>query len=515
DSFDGDSAQYNMPSAFSIKGSFDEAIAQRVLTALIERHETLRTNIVKTDDDVLVQQINPTFDFKLNCHDLSDIDTQQQTQLVQQLLDADSIKPFDLAEDLMMRALFIRLGQNDAVLMLNTHHIAADGWSMGVLTQEFSQLYSDFSNDRACSLEPLTIGYADYVAWQGKTEGHSMDKQRDYWQQQLADLPVVHNLPLISRRPAVLTLEGANYTSALDANLSAKIRAYTEQNDLTVFMFLQGAFSLLVSKFSNQADVVLGTPVANRRHAQLQNLVGFFIDNQVLRVDCQPDMTLANYYTQVRKVNLDALQHNQVGFNALIDLIKPQRSTNNTPLFQIMFTMDNTASAKPADGQTQSSDFTLGSLSADKVMAKYELQLSASLEADVVEFNFEYNQNLFDADLIARLAKGLNAIIMQVLETPNQAINQLCVIDKAERTELVETLNQTKVSFAEQALMHQKIEAQVAKTPLQTAVVYEQTQLTFSQLNQRANQLARHLQTLGLAPGKVAGLVFDRSIDLA
>ena len=332
DSLQGGSPEYNMPSVFEVTGRLNTALLSDVFSSILERHQVLRTVYVEEKGETF-QHVRSMSDisFAIEEQDLSHLTGEALEAQVKALVQSDITTAFNLAKDLMLRVSFVRKTSNTGVLIFNMHHIASDGWSMEVLIKEFFALYHAYSQGQDNPLPALEIQYADYAHWQREyLQGEVLDSQLDYWQQQLAELPAVHSLPLDFARPAVKQHQGAVVTGELAATVAKDLLALAKAHQLTPFMLLHGALSLLLSRHSNSHDIVIGTPVANRPQAELKSLIGFFVNTLVLRADTG-HKSLADYFAHIRKVHLDAQLNQDVPFDQLVERLNAPRSTAHGP----------------------------------------------------------------------------------------------------------------------------------------------------------------------------------------
>ena len=501
------SVQYNMPGALRILGRFDEPIAEQALRRIVERHEVLRTVFISGDDGPL-QQINPSFDFHLTRIDLSEVNgAAERDRAVAEAMEADALRPFRLSGDLMLRASFLRLGAEEGVLLFNMHHIASDGWSLNILVREFGELYEAIAQGREARLDRLAIQYADYAQWQRNwMRGEALEQQLAYWEKQLAELPQVHNLPLDRMRPALQTFQGSVHRLETDAATMEGIRQLARSSQATVFMVLHGVFSLLLARQGNSADVVMGTPVANRPLKELEPLVGFFVNSLVLRADCSGERTFRELMEHVRSVNLDAQAHQDVPFEHVVERLNPRRSLSHEPLFQIMFSMKT-----HQPGETGLQGLKLKSLHADRMLVKSDLMLEAEEEAEKLRLALAYNTDLFTSATIERLGAHLSNLLRAVVANPDENIQALALLGPAEREHLLAGLNPASVDYERDVCIHELFEAWAKKAPDAPALVFEQERLSYRELNQRANRLAHYLRERGVGPDTLVGLCVERS----
>jgi len=509
DQMDGGSSQYNMAGSMRVKGLFNESVAEQAFSRIIERHETLRTVFVNSEEGPM-QVIRDQFSFKLTRIDLTHLSPERQDIELRQATTEDAAKVFDLSEDLMVRVSFIRLSAEEGGLLFNMHHIASDGWSVGVFVKEFAHQYESILNHQPNPYEPLSIQYADYAHWQRKwLAGEVLEEQLSYWEKQLADLPQVHGLPLERVRPKDQTFKGEQVEFTTDLAMMNALKKLALSHNATLFMALHGAFSLLISRHSNSTDIVMGTPVANRLQKELEPLIGFFVNTLVLRADCSGNPSFSDYLNHIKTVNLDAQANQDVPFEHLVERLKPARSTSHSPLFQIMLSMDNNDNTK-----MKLPGLVLSSLEATGVVAKFELTLHAKETEQGLYFNFEYNSDLFDVGTIERLSAHFNILLQSIVDNPNGLIAELPMLSEQEQHYLLHTLNDTQVDYPQDQCIHELFEEQVIKTPDNVALVFEEQQLTYAELNHKANRLAHYLREQGVKADILVGICVERSLEM-
>jgi amino acid adenylation domain-containing protein len=509
DQLNGGSMHYNIPAALLVRGRFDEGIAEQALVRIIQRHESLRTVFLNGEDGPL-QWIQPSFDFQPMRIDLSALARDAQEKAVSEAMNGDALKPFNLSADLMLRASFVRLSGDEGVLLFNVHHIASDGWSMGILVNEFCQLYEAFSRGEPDPLPPLAIQYADYVEWhRGWLESEVLELQFSYWETQLANLPRVHGVPLDRPRSAVQTFNGARYTLEVDPDTIDGLKQVALSSRTTLFMVLHGVFALLLSRYSSSNDIVIGTPVANRLQKELEPLVGFFVNTLVLRVDCSPGRSFQDYLVHIKSVNQDAQANQDVPFEHLVERLNPHRSTSHTPLFQIMFSMDTNEAT-----ETHLTGLTLTPLRGDRMAVKFDITLDAMEDAGGLRLSFAYNRDLFDASTLARMGEHLKSLLRGVVANPEEKIHALPMLTETEQHYLLYELNETAADFQRDTCLHELFEAQVERSPDSVAVVFEDTLLSYRQLNAQANRLAHYLRGREVGPDTLVGICVERSLAM-
>ncbi|TQV81105.1 non-ribosomal peptide synthetase [Aliikangiella coralliicola] len=508
----GGSAEYNMPFALQVEGDFDPAVAERAITRIIARHESLRT-VFKTEDDEIRQVIQSNFQFKLVHHDLTQLDETAQTCKVESLVLDDSLKPFDLSRDLMVRVTYLLLSDSNefgqGILLINMHHIASDGWSTGILLKEFITQYQSIIEGKSDPLPSLEIQYADYALWQRQwLSDEVLDAQLKYWKKQLCGVPAVHSLPLKNRRPEMKLHQGALVTSQLSADVSERLQQIAKLHQLTPFMLFQAALALVLSRHSNSQDIVMGTPVANRLQAELEPLIGFFVNMLVLRVDTKYE-SLTDYLAHIRTINLDAQSHQDIPFEQLVEHCNVPRSTQHSPLFQILFTMDTNEHSelaipgvrfKPLDGK--------------EIVAKFDLEISAQESEEGIDFFWVYDTSLFTQAQIEILSKHLNRLLIGIAERPESNLCDLSMLSVREIHHLTHVMNDVQANYPKDKCIHELFEEYAELLPDKIAVIFEEKQLTYRELNEQANQLAHYLREQGVERESLVGIYAERSLEL-
>ncbi len=512
DQLQGGSVEYNMPAALNIDGDFDVDAAEQAITRIIQRHESLRT-IFKSQGEQTLQVIQTAFDFILTRHNLTHLDEKSQLKEVNALVTVDRLKTFNLSQDLMVRVSYIQLGteENSAkdMLLFNMHHIASDGWSMGVLLKEFVTQYQAIMQGEADPLPPLSIQYSDYAHWQTEyLVGEVLDTQLNYWTKQLEDAPAVHSLSLDYPRPEVQTHQGAVVESQLNANLAQRLKQVANEHQLTPFMLLHGALALVLSRHSNSQDIVIGTPVANRMQAELEPLIGFFINTLVLRADTHHE-NLTDYFAHIRKVNLDAQAYQDIPFEQLVEHCNVSRSTQHAPLFQIMFSMNTNEQS-----QLTIPGVSFTPIEYSEVVAKFDLEISAQVTESGIYFSWVYDTSIFSQANIDKLSERLNHLLVGMIEVPTGKLSDLSMLSAQEIHYLTHELNDTQVDYPQDKLIHELFEAQAKSNPNNIAVVFEDKQMTYQELNEASNRLAYYLREQGVKTETLVGICVERSLEM-
>ncbi|KVG45651.1 non-ribosomal peptide synthetase [Burkholderia sp. MSMB0265] len=504
------SGQYNMPVALHLDGDLNVGALERTLDTLLERHEVLRTVYGTDDDGDCVQIVRRASAVELAHIDLSDEAEDARVARAEQLAREEAAAPFDLSTDRMLRATLLRLAPRTHVLLVTLHHIASDGWSMGVLTREIGELYNAYVQGLPNPLEPLRIQYKDYASWQ-RRDARSPTRERDlaYWTAALHDLPTVHNLPLDRPRPALADHRSGQIVRHLDASRHRDLLQFASSRQATLFMVLQAAFAAFLSRLSGTADVVVGSPVANRPRPELAPIVGFFVNTLVLRSRVDPDLSFHALLLQSRQRLLDAYEHQQLPFEQLVDAINPARSLAHAPLFQVMLSLNNNDSPP-----LHLAGLHARSLGNPVIPAKFDLSLQIdSLPDGRLRLVWEYACALFEHDTVSRFAERFDSLVADALRRPDTPVAQLDLLPDDERR-LLQRWNRTAAPYPELACIHRLFEEQADRFPQRIALHCNGVALTYRELNARANRLAHLLRPLGLAPDSLVGVCLERSTEL-
>lgn len=510
DQIDGGSAQYNLFQALAFQGHFDEAIAQRVLEALVARHAPLRTRFAEAGGEVSALALT-SVPFRMLTQDIRQMDPATQQAWLADAMAQQAQEAFDLDAGLMLRAVCVRTAPDAGVLLMTVHHIAADGWSLRILTEEFSQLYGALAAGRPQPLAPLAIEYADYAAWQrAQLRSPALLRQAAYWENKLQGLPQVHALPLDRARGAVQDFTGATVSVPLGAAAWDAVKACAQERGVTPFMVLHAALSVLLSRYSSERDIVIATPVANRRRKELEALVGYFANTLVLRTDVDADLGFADYLARVRDVHLEAQDNQDVPFELLVERLNPVRSQAHTALFQIMLAM-NTAPAAALEVP----GLAMQALQVDGAPAKFDLTLTAVEAAGGLELRFEYQTALFERETVARMAGHFVNLLADALANPQRRLSQLRLSGADEMQMLLAALRpQDEAAPAPDALIHARFEQCAAQFPDKVALEYGNEQLSYGALNGAANRLAAWLRAQGVTAGQPVAVCVERSTRL-
>ncbi|MEH1938078.1 MAG: amino acid adenylation domain-containing protein [Nostoc sp.] len=506
DQFEPNSPSYNIPVTLRLLGTLNVAALEQSLQEIIHRHEALRTNFVTVDGQP-TQIIQTQTNWTVTVVDLKHLSTTKQESALQQLAQQQAIEAFDLASEPLLRATLLVLSQTKHVFLVCMHHVVSDAWSINVLLQELAALYNAYSQGQFPSLAPLPIQYADFAIWQRDwLQGDVLQSQLNYWQQQLASSPALLSLPTDRTRPAVQTFAGAYQQFALSIELTDRLVKLSQEQGCTLFMTLLAAYDILLYRYTGQEDILVGSPIANRNRNEIEGLIGFFVNTLVMRTNLASNPSFSELLSRVREVALGAYAHQDLPFEMLVEALQPERDLCHTPLFQVMFVLQNAPmSAFELTG------LTVTPLMTEATTAKFDLTLSMQNTATGLVGVWEYNTDLFDASTIARITGHFVTLLEGIIANPQQQISQLPLLTAVEQRQLLVDWNNTQVDYSSDKYIHHLFEEQVQRTPDAVAVVFEDQKLTYRQLNCRANQLAHYLQSLGVKPDVLVGLCVERS----
>ena len=505
----GESTTYNEFFAVSIKGLLQISHLEQSLQKIIQRHEVLRTTF-PVRDGYPIQAIAPTLTISLPVVNLQASPKVEQSALIQQLSE-EVQRPFDLVNGPLLRVALAQLEKESYVLLLCMHHIVYDGWSMGVFIQELSSLYKAICAGEPSSLPELPIQYADFAVWQRQwLSGEVLKTQLNYWQQQLHGAPSLLQLPTDRPRPSVQTYQGRTEIFALNRDLTQKLQTLSRKSGTTLFMTLLATFATLLYRYTGQSDILIGSPIANRNRSEIESLIGFFVNTLVLRTRFEDNPSFEKLLAQVRANTLKAYEHQDVRFEQVVEALQPPRSLAYSPLFQVMFVLQNT----PMSEEFELPGVTLTQLDAKSTTAKFDLTLLITETDQGLVGSWEYNTDLFDGSTIKRMAAHFQNLLSAIVVNPVAAVGELPLLSAAERNQLLTEWNNTATEYPTDKCIHQLFEQQVEKTPDAVAVVFENQQLTYQQLNQTANQLAHHLLSLGVGPETLVGICVERSVEM-
>ncbi|HYH78313.1 MAG TPA: amino acid adenylation domain-containing protein, partial [Longimicrobium sp.] len=503
------STTYNLPAAWRLGGALDEAALERALGEIVRRHEALRTVFAEVDGSPV--QIVALFGaFALPVEDLSGLSEADREAAVRRRAGEEARRAFDLSAGPLFRAALLRLGAEEHVLLLSMHHVVSDGWSMGVFFRELSALYAAYLAGRESPLPELPVQYADYAVWQHEQlAGEVLDRQLSYWREQLSGAPALLELPTNHPRPPVRTYRGAHERIELPGEPLERLRALGRSEGATLYMVLLGAFQVLLSKYGGSEDIVVGSPIAGRTRKEIEELIGFFVNTVVLRTDLSGDPSFRETLRRVREVTLGAYAHQEVPFEKLVAELQPERSLSHSPLFQVMFVLQNAGG-----GGGGLPGLAVSEVAADLASARFDLTLELAATPQGLRGGLNYSTDLFERGTVERMLGHLARVLEQVAADADVRLSRLELLGEPERALVLEEWNRTAAEYPADRCIHELFEVQAARTPDATAISFAGAALTYATLDHAANRLANHLRRRGVRPETRVGICLERGPEL-
>ncbi|MEM7126667.1 MAG: amino acid adenylation domain-containing protein [Chloroflexota bacterium] len=500
---------FNLPFAVRLQGELNKEVLRRSVETIINRHEALRTTFTM-EDGRPVQVIGPEQKLDIPVTDISDLLAKVRERQLTQLLSDDANRPFDLAEGPLFRTQLIRLAKEEHVFLFNVHHIVFDGWSLGCLYRELDVLYATYLDGKDASLPELPAQYVDFTYWQNeRLESPELQRQLAYWTEQLAGAPPLLELPTDMPRPARQQYKGAALQKRISGELTTELRAFSHQQGASLFMTLFAGFQTLLHRYADQDDILIGSPVAGRNLSELEPLMGMFVNTLVLRTNFEDDPTFLELLQQVSVTSLDAFEHQEVPFEKLVEALQPQRSRSYSPLFQIMFVLQNTPQRVP--------DY-IGTLGAWEETVEHrasmlDMTLYITELDEGMDLWLEYNTSLFAEKTIMRMLTHFEALLHGILQTPTARVSTIPLLSEAERERILIAWNDTSEPYPE-ACLHTLFDDLAIKMTNSVAAIFPSSQLTYGDLQKRSNQLANYLLNQGLSKGTLVGICAERSPEM-
>ena len=506
DTFSGGSPVYNILFTIRLGGHLKITALEQGLKEIIRRHEVLRTKF-PVENDMPVQRITPEVIFRLPIDDISAMPGKTLEAGALQMAKEDASRAFDLAGGPLFRARLIRLKPDYHMLALTMHHIVFDGWSTGILFRELSVLYQAFSNGEPSPLPDPHLQYADFAGWQRQWfQGKTLAGQLSYWMKQLEGAPAFTGLTTDRPRPPVQTYRGSWQTLSLSEELTRRLKSLCRSEGVTLFMTLLAGFNAMLHRYTGQEDLVIGSPIAGRTKVETEGIIGFFVNTLVLRTNLSGEPSFQELLRRVKKTTLEAYAHQDLPFEKLVEKLQPERNPGHTPLFQVMFAHQNTPAAV-----LKLNDLTLSGMDIDLGISKFDLTVYVTEAPELLSLTFEYNTDLFSDNTVRNLVAHYLGLLELMADDPRRSITEL---SEAERRILLVEWNDTKRDYPHDICLQRLFEEQVQKMPDAPAVEFEDTSLSYRELNNRANKLALHLIALGMSPGDHIAIFAERSSAL-
>ncbi|MEG4530220.1 amino acid adenylation domain-containing protein [Microcoleus sp. D2_18a_D3] len=500
---------YHILAGVGLTGTLDARALDRSLNELVKRHEVLRTAF-KTINGQPVQAIASNLELKILEIDLRSLPETERSREVERLIAAEAKLAFDLSQAPLLRAKLLHLSDSNWVLLLSTHHIISDAWSMGIFIQELATFYQAFSTSQPSPLPELSVQYADFASWQRQwLQGEVLETQLAYWKKQLGgNLPVL-NLPTDRPRSAVQTFRGAVHKFTIPKAIAEEIAQLSQREKATLFMTLLAAFKTLLYRYTGQEDILVGSPIANRNRREIEEVIGLFANTLVFRTNLSSNPTFKELLARVREVALGAYNHQDLPFEKLVEIIHHERDLSHNPLFQVLFSLRNVRTP-----QIKLPGVTLSSLEIERKTARFDLALDLEEGLEGINATLEYSEDLFDASTARRIAGHFLTLLESIAANPEQRISTLPMLTKPEQQQLLFEWNNTQSEIPKNQCVHELFEAQAERTPDAIAVVFKNEYLTYLELNKKANNLASYLQKIGVNREVLVGIYVERSLEM-
>jgi aspartate racemase len=501
-----DNPSYNLPFALRLSGDLDVAALENSIDAIIARHETLRTKFVAVDGEPFqVVSAKATASFEV-----FDLSSSVNAELeLKRLMTAVAERPFDLARDYPIRASLLKLADDDHVLLVTMHHIISDAWSVSIFTHELSSFYSAFTTEGVAEPPELPIQYSDFAKWQRNwLQGDALKEQVSYWTSQLAGAAKL-NLPTDHARPKLRTHRGGHLSFTLPSDLTDKLKKLSNTEGATLFMTLLAAFNVLLFRYTGEQDIVVGSPIAGRNRIETEPLIGFFVNSLALRTDVSGDPTFRELIGRVKEVAVSAYAHQDLPFEKLVEELNPARDVSQTPVFQVMFGLQNAPRAA-----AELHHLNVRRISTEVRTAKFDLTLLLSDTANGLTGWFEYNADLFESATVERLRHHFEHLLASAAATPDTSIAALPLLAAQEQQQILLDWNNTSSPYPREKCIQELFEEQVRRSPNAIALIFNDQRFTYDTLNKRANQLAQRLRKQGVGPEVIVGVALDRSVEM-
>ena len=510
DQFEPNTATYNTALAFRLIGPLHVDALEQSLDAIVQRHEALHT-VFHIQDEQGVQKVLQGAALFMPVVDLESIAQEEREAEMIRLGNQEACSPFNLAEDLKLRAKLFRLSREEHVIVVTMHHIASDGWSFGVFMRELTMFYEGYVTGKPVQLPPLPVQYIDYASWhQEWLRSDAVKTQLAYWKKQLEGAPAVIELPTDRPRPALQTFRGEWHHTEYGPEFTAALKSFAREEGATLFMVLLAAFETLLYRYTGQDDILIGSPIAGRTHPETRELIGLFINTMVLRADLSNNPTFRELVARVRQAAYSSYENQDVPFEKLVEELQPQRDLSHSPLFQVMFILQS----QPLPGLKLHNLRSSPIVEINPKTSKFDITISLIEQEGALTTVFEYNPDLFDAATISRMAEHYEELLKGILKDPDQHLADLPVLTQTEKYQLLVDWNNTELNYPADVCVSKLFEKQVSQSPAATAVTFEDKSLTYQQLNEQANQLAHHLKTLGVKPDTLVGIYMERSLEM-
>ena len=509
DQLEKSSTEYNMPVALRLRGKLDRRVLEKTINTIVERHESLRTRFGMVEGEP-AQIIEEALSVEVPVEDLSGLQEWEQRERALGALRRESEEAFDLGRGPVLRMKLLKVGEEEHLLLRTMHHIVSDGWSEGIFNREFGILYEAFEEGRENPLRPLGVQYADFALWQRSwLEGRTLDDGLRYWKQQLEGIPERLELPTDRARPAAQTFGADVCQVSVNKELRGELKRLSQANQATLYISLLAAFGALLGRYSGQEEIVVGSPIANRQDAQLEEMIGFFVNTLVMRMRVSGRMSYRELLGEVKRTTLEAYEHQDVPFERVVEELSPERSLNRTPIFQVVFAVQNAPWVVE-----RMKGLEIEQVGGEEHKVRFDLEAHVWEGEEEIRIYWLYNRDLYNRWRIEQMGRHYLRMLEAVAADADQEIGLVNLLGDAERRQLLEEWNATEADYPREKCVHQLFEEQAERRPDSIALIHEDSQLSYAELNARANRLALHLRALGVRPGMRVVLLLERSIDL-
>ena len=517
DQFAPEVNSYNIPSVLEFNGELNIEALEYAINQLINRHEILRTSFFNENGKPKLK-VEQKLKIQIKITDLIDIASSEASNKVNDIIKVQLQTSYDLTKLPLFQVSILKIKNDRFIVLIVMHHIISDGWSMGILVKEVSELYKSYLKKKEALLPKLSIQYLDYAAWQRKwLSGDKLNKEIEFWKNELQGASLILNLPTDRPRFLLQTFNGSNLNFNFNEELTAEIEALSMKLNITPFMFLLSAFEVLLYKYSGQTDFVIGTPIANRTQKETEALIGFFVNTLAIRVSLKNDLTVKELFKQVRERMLNAYSHQYLPFEKLVEILQPDRDTSHSPIFQVAFVFQNAPFSEINLPNLEIKPYEM-----EGITANYDITLYMQKGNNRFSATFEYNTDLFNKDTLKQMAGEFEHLLEQIVAEPKQKISKISVLPENELSKIIFGFNHTKKEFEIDKCVHQRFEELVANQPDSIALTFTEVeeklafteQLTYEEVNKRANRLAHYLRKKGVGSETIVGISLPRSFDM-
>src|SRR6266508_1164454 len=501
-------AMYNVPTALRVRGELRRELLGSALGEVVRRHEALRTRF-EVREGQPIQVIDEVSPIEMPLIDVSGLEERQREKEARKIAGEEAARSFDLNRGPLLRVIVLKMDEEEHVLLYTTHHIVSDGWSMEILIREVGELYRAFSAGEPSPLEELPIQYADFAVWQREwLGGEVLERQMEYWGGQLKDLQILE-LPTDHPRPTIQSFRGSRCRFQVDGELSQRLQELSRAEGATLFITLLAAFQALLGRYTGEQDITVGTVIANRNHLETEGLIGFFVNQLVMRTDLSEALSFRRLLGKVRRIVLESYSHQDLPFEQLVEELAPKRDLSRPPLCQVVFALQNTPQAGLG-----LPGLSLTGFEVESRVAKWDLTLVMNKTPEALIGFWEYCQDLFEEQTVLRMIGHFQMLLRSAVSDPECRLSELEILTEGEREQILVEQNKTESDYSLQHCAHELFEVQAMLTPEAVAVVYEGHELSYGELNRRANQLAHYLKRWGVSPEMVVGLYLERSLEM-